>query len=29
VHILWLLHWMNPGKKPKLVMGPYDYVLTI
>jgi L,D-peptidoglycan transpeptidase YkuD (ErfK/YbiS/YcfS/YnhG family) len=29
VHVDWLLHWLDPTKHPQVVMGPYDYVLTL
>jgi L,D-peptidoglycan transpeptidase YkuD (ErfK/YbiS/YcfS/YnhG family) len=25
----WLLRWLDPGRHPQVVMGPYDYVLTL
>jgi L,D-peptidoglycan transpeptidase YkuD (ErfK/YbiS/YcfS/YnhG family) len=29
VHVQWLLRWLRPGQHPQIVMGPYDYVLTL
>jgi L,D-peptidoglycan transpeptidase YkuD (ErfK/YbiS/YcfS/YnhG family) len=28
-HVEWLLRWLDPAKHPQVVMGPYDYVLTL
>jgi L,D-peptidoglycan transpeptidase YkuD (ErfK/YbiS/YcfS/YnhG family) len=27
--LTWLLRWLDPARHPQLVMGPYDYVLTL
>ncbi|MDX6297097.1 MAG: hypothetical protein QOI51_954 [Nocardioidaceae bacterium] len=27
--VQWLLRWLRPGRHPQVVMGPYDYVLTL
>ncbi len=29
VHVQWLLQWLDPTKHPQIVMGPYNYVLTL
>jgi L,D-peptidoglycan transpeptidase YkuD (ErfK/YbiS/YcfS/YnhG family) len=29
VHVQWLLRWLRPAQHPEVVMGPYDYVLTL
>lgn len=29
VHVQWLLRWLRPASHPQVVMGPYDYVLTL
>lgn len=29
VHVRWLLQWLAPAEHPQIVMGPYDYVLTL
>lgn len=28
-HIAWLLRWLAPARHPQIVMGQYDYVLTL